>query len=55
MFTIQEDSVRNATIQRYNKLLSDKMDHIMRTGGYTDHRNNYISRRYVRTKQNNDN
>lgn len=42
---LQEESVRNATIHRDNKLLLDKMEHIKRTGGYTDHRNKYLSKR----------
>ncbi|KAH3882571.1 sperm axonemal maintenance protein CFAP97D1-like [Dreissena polymorpha] len=39
----QEEAYRAHTISRDNKLLSEKMNHIMRTGGYTNHRNNYQS------------
>jgi E3 ubiquitin-protein ligase TRIP12 len=43
---IQLQEERTATIERDNRILLEKMSHIMRTTGGIDNRNEYEPRRY---------
>ena len=42
LFIIKYEATREEVINRDNQMLYKKMDHIMRTGGRTDHKNNSL-------------
>ena len=44
---LQMEEERQATVERDNRILLEKMAHIMRTRGRVDNRNNYQQRRSV--------
>jgi len=44
---LQMEEERQATVERDNRILLEKMAHIMRTRGRVDNRNNYKQRRWV--------
>jgi E3 ubiquitin-protein ligase TRIP12 len=43
---LQLEEERTATIERDNRILLEKMSHIMQTTGRIDNRNEYESKRY---------
>lgn len=51
LFNFQSDEERNATIERDNRILLEKMSYIMRTRGRVDNRNDYEHKSLNKTKR----
>lgn len=51
LFNLQSDEERNATIERDNRILLEKMSYIMRTRGRVDNRNDYEHKSLNKTKR----